>query len=124
MVTEIPAIERFVQQESTISTLELSGDTPYSKALYWKTTGSEWADELVNVIGFRFTVSEETIQNNILIEVKNDDTVLVYQRLTSTETVLYIEDIEPGVVYSLSLEAESSTPISVTIAGVLPIVEY
>ncbi|MFP6597254.1 MAG: hypothetical protein VCC01_07350, partial [Candidatus Hydrogenedentota bacterium] len=121
LVRELFALESFVQEHPTMSSLELSAETPFSQELRWESTGSSWVDEFSDIVGIRFQMSPTAISSNLKIEFGSDESVILYQRLVGTDMILNAENIEPDKVYTLRLKADEPTSVTVTVASVLPV---
>ncbi|HIA47299.1 MAG TPA: hypothetical protein EYN96_04850 [Candidatus Hydrogenedentes bacterium] len=121
LVRELFAVESFVREHPTMSSLELSAETPFSQELRWESTGSSWVDEFGDIVGIRFQMSPAAISSNLKIEFGSDESVILYQRLVGTDMILSAENIEPDKVYTLRLKADEPTSVTVTVASVLPV---
>ena len=123
MVRELRAVESFIKAHPTVSTIKISGETPITRTLRWDSTGSIWADGLVDIVGIRLEVSPDALNNNLSIEFRSDGPTILYQPVLRADTVLYAADMEPGTEYTLLVTADEPTAVNLTVSGVFPLRE-
>ena len=100
---------------------EVTGQASVAEVLTWTSTGSSWADDRVNIAGIRFQVEPSALSQDMQLEFKNKDSIIIYQRISATDTIFYVEDIKLDVPYTLHLDAAEPTAFTATVVGVLPV---